>query len=119
MSDDRKKPLWPWIVAVLIGLPVLYVASFGPACWLCEKQFAPTHVAWIIFRPLTYVVVQHPYDVGTPIRKYAAMFSESNDVGLNRRGGARRLSLLHRPFRAGHPIDYEIDHERTAGTVFR
>jgi hypothetical protein len=28
MSDARK-PLWPWIVALLIGLPVLYVASFG------------------------------------------------------------------------------------------
>jgi hypothetical protein len=32
MSDDRKKPLWPSIVAVLIGLPMMYVASFGPAC---------------------------------------------------------------------------------------
>ena len=31
---DRKQPLWPWIVALLIGLPVLYVASFGPACWI-------------------------------------------------------------------------------------
>jgi hypothetical protein len=30
MSDDRKKPLWPWIVAVLIGLPVLYFLSSGP-----------------------------------------------------------------------------------------
>jgi hypothetical protein len=32
--SDRKTPLWPWIVALLIGLPVMYVASFGPACWL-------------------------------------------------------------------------------------
>ena len=37
MSDDRKKPLWPWIVALLIGLPVLYVASFGPACWITSR----------------------------------------------------------------------------------
>src|SRR5262245_66586319 len=36
MSDDRK-PFWPWIVALLIGLPVLYVASFGPACWLADR----------------------------------------------------------------------------------
>jgi hypothetical protein len=33
MSDDRKNPLWPWIVSLLLALPVLYVASFGPACW--------------------------------------------------------------------------------------
>jgi hypothetical protein len=29
MSDDRKF-IWPWIVALLIGLPVLYVVSSGP-----------------------------------------------------------------------------------------
>jgi hypothetical protein len=34
MSDDRKKPVWPWITALLIGLPVLYLVSFGPACWI-------------------------------------------------------------------------------------
>jgi hypothetical protein len=28
--DDRKTPLWLWIVALLIGLPVVYVASSGP-----------------------------------------------------------------------------------------
>ncbi len=33
MSEERK-PLWPWIAALLVGLPVLYVASFGPVCWL-------------------------------------------------------------------------------------
>jgi hypothetical protein len=30
MSDDRKSPVWPWIVALVIGLPVMYVASSGP-----------------------------------------------------------------------------------------
>jgi hypothetical protein len=29
MSDDRKKPLWPWMVALLIGLPVLYVGAYA------------------------------------------------------------------------------------------
>ena len=37
MSDDRKKPIWPWIAVLLIGLPVLYVASFGPACWIAFR----------------------------------------------------------------------------------
>jgi hypothetical protein len=30
MSGDRKKPVWPWIEALLIGLMVLYVISSGP-----------------------------------------------------------------------------------------
>src|SRR5262249_20296094 len=38
MVEDRKKPVWPWIVAVLIGLPALYMASFGPACWWISPQ---------------------------------------------------------------------------------
>ena len=33
MSEERT-PVWPWIAALLIGLPALYVASFGPACWV-------------------------------------------------------------------------------------
>jgi len=37
MADDRKKALWPWTLALLIGLPVLYVASFGPACWASSR----------------------------------------------------------------------------------
>jgi hypothetical protein len=27
---DRKTPLWPWIVALLIGMPVIYVLALGP-----------------------------------------------------------------------------------------
>jgi hypothetical protein len=33
MSDETKKPVWRWIVTVLIGLPLLYVASFSATCW--------------------------------------------------------------------------------------
>ena len=38
MSDDRKTPLWPWIAALLIGLPVLYVLSSGPARSLLMRK---------------------------------------------------------------------------------
>jgi hypothetical protein len=37
MSDERR-PVCPWILSLLIGLPVLYVASFGPACWLSKPR---------------------------------------------------------------------------------
>jgi hypothetical protein len=59
MSDDRK-PIWPWVVALLIALPVLYVASFGPAQhvrfrlhdveWVRESErqaYLPLHKAFI------------------------------------------------------------------------
>jgi hypothetical protein len=44
MSEERK-PLWPWIVALLIGLPVLYMASFGPACWWLSEPVTLNFVA--------------------------------------------------------------------------
>jgi hypothetical protein len=40
MGEERKKVgVWPSIAALLIGLPVLYVASFGPACWLTAQPW--------------------------------------------------------------------------------
>jgi hypothetical protein len=38
-EGEKKTGVWPWIVVLLIGLPVLYVASFGPACWLTSREF--------------------------------------------------------------------------------
>ena len=38
---DKPRCLWPWIVAVLVGVPVLYVLSFGPACWLALNGRLP------------------------------------------------------------------------------
>jgi hypothetical protein len=40
MSGNRKTPLWPWIVAVLIGLPVLYVLSSGPTRTVAFHRFS-------------------------------------------------------------------------------
>src|SRR5262245_17703642 len=55
MTVERKKAgVWPWIAALLIGLPVLYVASFGPVCWITSPSgdgrivnFAYRPVIWI------------------------------------------------------------------------
>ncbi len=105
---DRKKPgVAFWATVGLAGL-VLYVASFGPACWLCEKQRVPTYLAWLAFRPLTWLIVESPHGIGAPIRKYAAVFSERQDVGLPRMNGIHIISRT-RHFWDGSPIDYEID----------
>ena len=51
MSEERKKPVWPWIAALLIGLPVLYLASFGPAYWLTgnASPFSDRENAYIAY----------------------------------------------------------------------
>ena len=54
MSDERK-PVWPWIVAPLICLPVLYVVSFGPACWMGERMNTGAHAISVVYRPIIRV----------------------------------------------------------------
>jgi hypothetical protein len=57
MTDRRKRPLWLWIAATVIALPVLYAASFGPACWLASTLDSPS--LWtageIVYRPLVLI----------------------------------------------------------------
>jgi hypothetical protein len=51
MSDERKR-FGQWIAGLLIVLPVLYVASFGPACWLARAGAAGTLTVAKLYRPL-------------------------------------------------------------------
>jgi hypothetical protein len=34
---NRRERWAKWTLAVVVGMPVLYVASFGPACWLTSQ----------------------------------------------------------------------------------
>lgn len=34
---DRKQPLWPTVIVPPLVLALLYLASFGPACWLVDR----------------------------------------------------------------------------------
>ena len=52
MNDDRKTPLWPWIVALLVGLPVLYFASVGPAFWLHRRMGIGGRTILVVYRPV-------------------------------------------------------------------
>ena len=60
MSEDRKKPFWPWIVALLIGLPVLYIASFWPVCSLIGNGFGHERVTASAYYPLLFATIKLP-----------------------------------------------------------
>lgn len=44
---NRSRPNWALVTAALIGLPVLYLASFGPWLWLCQTERVPAQLRWI------------------------------------------------------------------------
>ena len=53
MNDERKTAgTCPWIVALIIGLPMLYIASFWPACWLIGNGLGNERVAGSVYYPL-------------------------------------------------------------------
>ena len=53
MSDERRISVWPWAAAVLLGLPVIYVASFGPACWVTGRFNTGATALAIVYKPIT------------------------------------------------------------------
>ena len=52
MSEERKPRVWPLVAALLIGLPVLYFASFAPACWLWKREWISLEAFCILARPI-------------------------------------------------------------------
>jgi hypothetical protein len=70
MSEERK-PVYQWIAGLLIGLPVLYVASFGPACGLTEHMGISTQHAWRVYRPLLVLKDHAPTPIQFGLAKYA------------------------------------------------
>jgi len=94
MSNDRKKPLWPWIVALLIGLPVLYIASFGPACWWFSPRIGLTGDcvdAPAVYLPIgrLYLAAEHGGWIEHTIAWHATLRHESVQVMHNADFNAR------------------------------
>jgi hypothetical protein len=91
MNDDRKTPLWPWIVAVLILAPVLYILSSGPARSIMLRRsvgtyrlHGRTHTVWtidegwwgLVYAPLRWAADQ---ELGAPLEWYWELFPISDD----------------------------------------
>jgi hypothetical protein len=57
---NRRERWAKWTLAAVIGLPVLYVASFGPACWWFSRSFRPT-ADWACQSPTPIRIVPSIY----------------------------------------------------------
>jgi len=49
---NRRERWARWTLAALIGLPVAYFASFGPACWLADRDLMSRDLTWLAYDPL-------------------------------------------------------------------
>lgn len=90
MGEERK-PFWPWIVALLIGLPALYVVSFGPACWVCSRLDPRNQERWCRlergYKPIIWLACRN-HRMNDAATWYAELLAEET-VRLWRRGDGR------------------------------
>jgi hypothetical protein len=73
MREDRKPPVQQWILALTIGLPVLYVLSWAPAELSVTKMGEPE---WLvvpgkaIYAPLAWLQYHVPEPVDQAYEAY-------------------------------------------------
>jgi hypothetical protein len=74
MNDSKKKTgIVPWIAALLLGLPVLYFGSFGPACWLVSHANANADWLPFCYRPIVSGLSMRPTRVSRAIEWYSCL----------------------------------------------
>jgi hypothetical protein len=39
-------------MAAIVGLPLMYVLRFGPACWINARMEVGTGLIWVVYQPL-------------------------------------------------------------------
>jgi hypothetical protein len=69
---NRRERWAKWTLAAVLVLPVLYVLSAGPACWLCENGTISGHTLNTIYSPIG----DGPEWLYEAINKYALLWVE-------------------------------------------
>ena len=73
MSPMASHPrhLWLRCVATVVAVPVLYVASFGPACWLRDRRLLSEDPVDSIYCPLAKFCVR--VGIGSAVNWYGTL----------------------------------------------
>jgi hypothetical protein len=73
MSEEQRS-VWPWIVALLIGVPVFYVASSGPIAWTRRSWLFGNRTTEWLDRPFDAAVMHGPEWIAEPLFRYRTVF---------------------------------------------
>lgn len=68
-------------------LPVLYVVSFGPACWLCTRDAFSVHVITRAYQPILQLAMRGPESLRRFTMGYASLGASRDcriGIGLTR-----------------------------------
>jgi len=68
---NRRERWAKWTLAVTILLPVLYVASFGPACWISSHVNAVAPIVNVAYLPMMWIYDFAPEPIQVSIMWYS------------------------------------------------
>src|SRR6185503_7212564 len=57
---NRRERWAKWTLAGVVGVPVLYVASSGPACWLISRSSDEVLIVPRFYSPIGSMAVRYP-----------------------------------------------------------
>jgi hypothetical protein len=58
MTDRKRPTVGFWITVALVAVLVGYPLSFGPACWLTDRDYLPERLFKEIYRPMATCFVR-------------------------------------------------------------
>lgn len=93
--DDKQKTQRAWIVATAVLLPVLYVASFGPACWMVDRGWIPVEPTAAVYSPVFFTDAHPVYEALYHYSRYFVRHPQSHGLftAAYARHASRRLAL--------------------------
>jgi hypothetical protein len=84
MTSDRKQPGVAFWTTIVVVVPVLYVLSFGPACWISSRRPVGTgetsarsaKIVSIAYRPMMWTYDISPKFIRRGITWYSGVGSD-------------------------------------------
>jgi hypothetical protein len=70
---NRREPWAKRTLAVMLGVPLLYILSLGPACWLADLDILPKRQIKSMFTPAVAIVNQFPMPIQRIVMDYVSL----------------------------------------------
>jgi hypothetical protein len=74
---NRRERWAKWTLAAVVSMPLLYVACFGPACWVSSyrRDRQELELVSVVYQPLLATQFRCPDAIAQPIGLYAFLFA--------------------------------------------
>ncbi len=72
---NRREQWAKWTLAAVVGLPVLYVLSFGPAHVLSDRMGMDDPLFWKFYKPIEWMVDYGPRPLRDALERYSGLWN--------------------------------------------